>query len=281
MKIERDLDEARAARATGARFPHLLIWHGRRVCDARKPALRGLRADRSLPRRAASELPHRCSHRAVRSLARARRRLAVAIPSDTDALPRHRDRATRSRRAAEAGRDRDCVIGRVGRVRSGTRSFRRASQGWRYPRPCFAQPGVDEVRAETLPEQRAFVRAVRAGRRGRLARTSALPLAGLSATSSPPSCVVRAGRSRRSPASCRPARVRSSSCSPSWRTPHSRASATGFLPSSKPVSPSALDDVVPHQLAARGSRSARRRRGRARGSGPPCRRRRARCPGAG
>ena len=29
-------DQARAA-ADWARFPHLLIWHGRRICDARKP----------------------------------------------------------------------------------------------------------------------------------------------------------------------------------------------------------------------------------------------------
>ena len=32
VKIERDLVAARAARRLG-RFPHLLIWHGRRVCD--------------------------------------------------------------------------------------------------------------------------------------------------------------------------------------------------------------------------------------------------------
>jgi len=24
-------------RADWARFPHLLIWHGRRICDARRP----------------------------------------------------------------------------------------------------------------------------------------------------------------------------------------------------------------------------------------------------
>ena len=49
VKIERDLHAARAARATGARFPHLLIWHGRRVCVARAPALRGVRPHRPLP----------------------------------------------------------------------------------------------------------------------------------------------------------------------------------------------------------------------------------------
>jgi endonuclease III len=36
MKIERDLQRV-VPRADWARFPHLLIWHGRRVCDARRP----------------------------------------------------------------------------------------------------------------------------------------------------------------------------------------------------------------------------------------------------
>jgi len=36
VKIERDLQRV-VPRADWARFPHLLIWHGRRVCDARKP----------------------------------------------------------------------------------------------------------------------------------------------------------------------------------------------------------------------------------------------------
>ena len=36
VKIERDLQKV-VPRADWARFPHLLIWHGRRVCDARKP----------------------------------------------------------------------------------------------------------------------------------------------------------------------------------------------------------------------------------------------------
>ena len=35
-KIERDLMRI-VPRADWARFPHLLIWHGRRVCDARQP----------------------------------------------------------------------------------------------------------------------------------------------------------------------------------------------------------------------------------------------------
>ena len=36
VKIERDLIKL-VPRADWARFPHLLIWHGRRVCDARRP----------------------------------------------------------------------------------------------------------------------------------------------------------------------------------------------------------------------------------------------------
>jgi len=36
VKIERDLVRV-VPRADWGRFPHLLIWHGRRVCDARRP----------------------------------------------------------------------------------------------------------------------------------------------------------------------------------------------------------------------------------------------------
>ena len=36
VKIERDLQRV-VPPADWARFPHLLIWHGRRVCDARRP----------------------------------------------------------------------------------------------------------------------------------------------------------------------------------------------------------------------------------------------------
>jgi endonuclease-3 len=36
VKIERDLVRL-VPREHWARFPHLLIWHGRRICDARKP----------------------------------------------------------------------------------------------------------------------------------------------------------------------------------------------------------------------------------------------------
>ena len=36
VKIERDLERL-VPRGDWARFPHLLIWHGRRVCDARAP----------------------------------------------------------------------------------------------------------------------------------------------------------------------------------------------------------------------------------------------------
>jgi endonuclease III len=37
VRIERDLMRL-VPREDWARFPHLLIWHGRRVCDARRPA---------------------------------------------------------------------------------------------------------------------------------------------------------------------------------------------------------------------------------------------------
>jgi endonuclease-3 len=37
VKIERDLMRL-VPRPDWARFPHLLIWHGRRICDARRPA---------------------------------------------------------------------------------------------------------------------------------------------------------------------------------------------------------------------------------------------------
>ncbi len=36
VKIERDLQKV-VPLADWARFPHLLIWHGRRICDARRP----------------------------------------------------------------------------------------------------------------------------------------------------------------------------------------------------------------------------------------------------
>ena len=37
VKIERDLVRL-VPRDDWGRFPHLLIWHGRRICDARRPA---------------------------------------------------------------------------------------------------------------------------------------------------------------------------------------------------------------------------------------------------
>jgi endonuclease-3 len=36
VKIERDLQRV-VPRVDWGRLPHLLIWHGRRVCDARRP----------------------------------------------------------------------------------------------------------------------------------------------------------------------------------------------------------------------------------------------------
>jgi endonuclease III len=40
VKIERDLQRV-VPRPDWARFPHLLIWHGRRICDARRPLCEG------------------------------------------------------------------------------------------------------------------------------------------------------------------------------------------------------------------------------------------------
>ena len=48
VKIERDLMRL-VPRADWARFPHLLIWHGRRVCDARRPACEACVARRPVP----------------------------------------------------------------------------------------------------------------------------------------------------------------------------------------------------------------------------------------
>ena len=53
VKIERDLMRL-VPRPDWGRFPHLLIWHGRRVCDARTPALRGAACSPTSARRAAS-----------------------------------------------------------------------------------------------------------------------------------------------------------------------------------------------------------------------------------
>ena len=48
VKIERDLQKLVPREYWGI-FPHLLIWHGRRVCDARNPRCEVVRAERPLP----------------------------------------------------------------------------------------------------------------------------------------------------------------------------------------------------------------------------------------
>ena len=75
-KIERDLVRL-VPRADWARFPHLLIWHGRRVCIARTP---------------------RCAECVVNDLCPASRVEAGAsgAPSDTNRAPRARSNALRS-----------------------------------------------------------------------------------------------------------------------------------------------------------------------------------------
>jgi endonuclease-3 len=47
VKIERDLMRL-VPRVDWARFPHLLIWHGRRICDARRPRCEECRLAESL-----------------------------------------------------------------------------------------------------------------------------------------------------------------------------------------------------------------------------------------
>jgi endonuclease III len=54
VKIERDLQRV-VPRPDWARFPHLLIWHGRRVCDARRPLCEECVLEDLCP---ASRLPH-------------------------------------------------------------------------------------------------------------------------------------------------------------------------------------------------------------------------------
>ena len=51
VKIERDLQRV-VPRADWARFPHLLIWHGRRICDARRPLCEECVLARALSQRA-------------------------------------------------------------------------------------------------------------------------------------------------------------------------------------------------------------------------------------
>ena len=53
-KIERDLQRI-VPRPDWARFPHLLIWHGRRVCDARRPLCEDCVLENLCP---SSRLPH-------------------------------------------------------------------------------------------------------------------------------------------------------------------------------------------------------------------------------
>ena len=58
VKIERDLQRV-VPRPDWARFPHLLIWHGRRVCDARRPLCEDCVLEDLCP---SSRLPHSDGH---------------------------------------------------------------------------------------------------------------------------------------------------------------------------------------------------------------------------
>ena len=61
VKIERDLIKLVPREDWGV-FPHLLIWHGRRVCLARSAALRGVRAERPLSFESRRSRPQSRSH---------------------------------------------------------------------------------------------------------------------------------------------------------------------------------------------------------------------------
>ena len=58
VKIERDLQRV-VPRPDWARFPHLLIWHGRRTCDARRPLCEDCVLEDLCP---SSRLPHSDGH---------------------------------------------------------------------------------------------------------------------------------------------------------------------------------------------------------------------------
>ena len=79
VKIERDLARI-VPRPDWARFPHLLIWHGRRVCDARRP---------------------RCEHCVLEDLCPSSR-LATVIPGARRSSDGRGGRARALRRASAA-----------------------------------------------------------------------------------------------------------------------------------------------------------------------------------
>jgi endonuclease-3 len=86
VKIERDLQRV-VPRADWARFPHLLIWHGRRVCDARRPLCGEcvLAADLC----PAAKLPFSTLQHRTRSLGRA----GSSLTTSTSAVSSSRDSA--------------------------------------------------------------------------------------------------------------------------------------------------------------------------------------------
>ena len=133
VKIERDLMRLVPREDWGV-FPHLLIWHGRRVCIARTPALRGVRADDLCP-----------SSRVER--ARATQQPAVLVVGREE-VGGHRLRRARAECAARAARRAGARPTRA-RARPGSRRPRRrpARTPPRRPARCsVAAPGSRSAR---------------------------------------------------------------------------------------------------------------------------------------
>ena len=154
VKIERDLMRL-VPRADWARFPHLLIWHGRRICVARYAALRGLPA-RHRPLSFESGLSR---HSAVTRRARSLTRCA---PS-----------SSRSMRTRSPGRRRASRRGRSAPARASVR--RRSSKGARAELTAVAVERLETLGLlGAVDETAALRRAAGAGSRARRARGAAV-----------------------------------------------------------------------------------------------------------
>ena len=150
MKIERDLVKL-VPREDWARFPHLMIWHGRRVCDRAPAALRGLRRQRPLPvepclRAIATGCSFDARRRGLRARAAAVRAGRVAwfaerLPLAARPRPRRRHRqAHASARRARRRRRR----GRAGRRDARDAAARACPESRRSPGSAEAIPLPDE-----------------------------------------------------------------------------------------------------------------------------------------
>ena len=136
VKIERDLVKI-VPKADWHRFPHLLIWHGRRVCDARKPrcevcVLEDLCPSSRLPLSADAWLSLASGVAGRASAADARLKPGVRAFAPT-AAPSAAAAARRRRRTAAAARSAVCA-----RRGAPPRSHRPACR--RRPRPRRPSP---------------------------------------------------------------------------------------------------------------------------------------------